>query len=153
MMRWPSGSRRTRIGVVLVLASALLAVAGFGSAASHRHFEAGAQPRASVADATSTGEFAVAFGAGHTARPRGLRLRIASNPEQWITAVWVVTCHRGFALETTGGSASGRSPLVRQLPLPLLWPERCSVFAGGQLEGTGAISVRVAASRAGDTDQ
>jgi hypothetical protein len=123
-----------------------LAAAGLGATAVKVDFRAEAQARAFVA-ASSSGKFAVAFGVGSTARPRGLRLRIEAKPQQWITAVWVVTCHRGLALETTHGSDSGMSPLVQQLSLPLLRPERCSVFAGGQLENTGAISVTVIRTR------
>jgi hypothetical protein len=76
-------------------------------------------------------------------RPRSLQVRISAQPGRWITAVWTVTCHRGFALRTINGSASDVSPLLRDLALPILRPERCTAIAGGQLEVAGAISVEL----------
>ena len=80
-------------------------------------------------------------------RPRGLQVRISAQPGRWITAAWTVTCHRGFALRTIHGSASDLAPLLRDLALPILRPERCTVIAGGQLEVGGAISVELSARK------
>jgi hypothetical protein len=120
-------------------------IAGSASEAGTRDDGAGTRSRASAALSSSAGRNAVAFAVADTERLRDVRLRIVSEPGQWVTAVWVVTCHRGLALETKDGSASGRSPLVRDLSLPLARPDRCSIFGGGQLEGTGRISVDVTA--------
>jgi hypothetical protein len=142
--------KRTRRHVALTLGLACFAAVAIEATAAKVDLRAKAQPRMAVAAAASSGRFAVAFGVGSVARPRRLRLRIESKPEQWITAVWVVTCHRGLALESNSASASGRSPLVRELPLPLHGSERCSIFAGGQLEGTGAIAVKITRARKGE---
>lgn len=140
----------TRRHLAITLGLACLAAVGIAATAAKVDLGAKAQPRTAVAYAGSSGRFAVAFAVGSAARPQRLRLRIQSRPEQWITSVWVVTCHRGLALETSSASASGRSPLVRELSLPLHGSERCSIFAGGQLEGTGAIAVKVTRAREGE---
>jgi hypothetical protein len=143
-------TKRTRRHLALTLGLVCLAAVGIEASAAKVDLRVEAQPPTFAAAASSSGKFAVAFGVGSATRPRRLSLRIESKPEQWITAVWVVTCHRGLALETNSASASGRSPLVRQLSLPLMSPERCSIFAGGQLEGAGAIAVKVTRAREGE---
>lgn len=138
---------RRRTALALAAASCIACIAaGFGPATTDVPFRAAAPSARSTSVASSAGRFAVAFAAFEATKPRELTLRVKAKPAQWITAVWAVTCHRGFALKTKHGSASGRSPLIHTLPLALARPDRCSLLAGGQLEGSGSISVATSAA-------
>ena len=133
--------RPSRITIVLLLVIVVGAVARHYSEGWRRTVVHGAALASSHRNAGLT------FDVLDAVRPRSLQVRISAHPGRWITAVWTVTCHRGFALRTIHGSASDMSPLLRDLALPILRPERCAVIAGGQLEVAGAISVELSTRR------
>ena len=96
-----------------------------------------------LARASESGRFAVAFVHADDPGARPLRLLVRSSPRQWVSAAWTITCHRGFRLVTVSGTVSGSTPLASALPRPLRRQSGCAVVAGAQLEGAGRLAVAV----------
>ncbi|MEJ7824977.1 MAG: hypothetical protein WKF48_06085 [Solirubrobacteraceae bacterium] len=97
------------------------------------------------------GRFAIAQARGRIKQPNGISVTVSAAPKQPVTVDYQLSCYSQNGKTSSTKVASKRyrttPPESRNLPLPLLGADECTVSVSAQLtEGSGRIKVIVKAS-------
>jgi hypothetical protein len=78
--------------------------------------------------------------------PRTVTVTVNSSPHQSVIVAWIATCNLGRSTKQQKGTFTATTPVTRVIPHPFARPDECVFAAAGDLAGSGAITVSVAAS-------
>ena len=78
--------------------------------------------------------------------PGTVTVTVNSSPHQSVIVAWITTCNLGRSTKQQKGTFTATAPVTRVLPHAFARPDECVFAAGGDLAGSGAITVSVAES-------
>jgi len=96
-----------------------------------------------IGSGRASGDFAVASADGSANRPHMLAVRITNSRGGSVSGFAAVSCSKGFGIGSKSASYSGRSPLLKVLPLPMRNSDSCDVIASGSSMSGGTLVVQI----------
>jgi hypothetical protein len=96
-----------------------------------------------IGSARASGDFAVASASGTANHPSLVAVRITNTHGGSVSGLGVVSCSKGFGVGSKSIEYSGRSPLLKILPLPMRSSDSCDIVASGSSMAGGTIVVQI----------
>jgi hypothetical protein len=96
-----------------------------------------------VGSARASGDFAVASASGTANHPFQLAVRVTNSHGGSVNGFGVVSCSKGYGIGSKSAHYSGRSPLLRILPMPMPASDSCDVVASGSSMAGGTLVVQI----------
>ena len=95
------------------------------------------------------GDFATCVASGRVNHPHNIHVHIIARPGQHVIGAWSMTCAKGSGAGSKSGNFSGwaglKNNLYRNLRMPYLHPDWCTVAADAQLSHGGKLHIWVTA--------
>jgi len=91
------------------------------------------------------GDFATCIASGSVNHPHSIHVHVIARPGQRVSGSWSMICAKGLGAGSKSGNFSGwaglKHNLYRNLPMPYLHPDSCTVAADAQLSHGGKLHV------------
>jgi ricin-type beta-trefoil lectin protein len=78
--------------------------------------------------------------------PGTITVTVNSSPHQSVIVAWIASCSLGSSTKQQKGTFTATTPVTRVLPHPFARPDQCVFGAAGELTGSGAVTVTLAAA-------
>jgi hypothetical protein len=121
-----------RIAVVAILAVAVVPIGG-ASAASYKRLRT----------AKASGDYATTNATGTAKRPKAIYVAVGTSPRQAVRIEWTMTCSKGVSASGKSGHFTTSSSAKHKIPMPFSKATDCIVAAGGQLPGSGKLTISI----------
>lgn len=98
-----------------------------------------------IGSCRARGDFAVCIASGNVNHPASIHVHVVARPGQRVSGSWTMVCSKGNGAGGKSGNFSGwasaKHPLRRDLRMPYLHPDSCTVSASAQLSKSGRLHV------------
>jgi hypothetical protein len=98
-----------------------------------------------IGQGVATGKLAIAAASGTAIRPTAIRMKVTASPGVRTVARYTIQCRKGSAGKKGAGRASGRTPIVKAVTLPLAHPRVCVVVASATSASRTTLTVTILA--------
>jgi hypothetical protein len=119
-------------GIAVVAILAVVPIGG-ASAASYKR----------LGSSKASGDYATTTATGTATRPKAIYVAVATGPRQAVRVEWTMTCSKGASASGKSGHFTTSSSAKHKIPMPFSKPTDCIVAAGGQLPGSGKLTISI----------
>ena len=100
-----------------------------------------------IGQGKANGKYTVAAASGTAIRPSAIQMKVTASPNIRTVGGYSIQCRKGTRKKKATGKASGRTPITKQVVLPITHPESCVVVASATLPTTTKMTVTIFARR------
>jgi hypothetical protein len=98
-----------------------------------------------IGQGQAVGKHTIAAASGTAIRPTAIRMRVTASPNIRTVAGYSIQCRKGRAKKKAIGKATGRTPIIKAVTLPIAHPDLCLVVASATLARSTKLTVTILA--------
>ena len=100
-----------------------------------------------IGQGKASGKFMVAAASGTAIKPAEIRMKVTALPNIRTVAGYSIQCRKGSHRKRGVGKATGRTPIIKDIALPIVHPDVCVVVASATLPTATKMTVTILARR------
>ena len=100
-----------------------------------------------IGQGKASGRFTLAAASGTAIKPAEIRMKVTALPSIRTIAGYSIQCRRGSHRKRGTGKTTGRTPIIKDIALPIVHPDVCVVVASATLPTATKMTVTILARR------
>jgi hypothetical protein len=90
---------------------------------------------------SASGDLALTATTGDAKFPAAIDIRVLASPDQSASINWTVICTKDFGAGSKSGKLTAKTPVTKQLELPMPSPDDCILTGFAQLSRSGEVTI------------